>query len=163
VSSTCHSCGAPVDDQSGRCRKCGGATTRRWIIGGAPAARGAAPPPVDITLPCLVPEARYPVAEVWTHGQLYLTDLGMYFLAESDGPWSPEKLSTVGAHPPGQPAKVGEASYFLPLNKIEKIQHSRLTSHAIFTSNGKKPLRLSADGWRLLDAFASRVGIPSSS
>lgn len=146
---------------SGRCRKCGSATTRRWIIAGAPAARGAAPPP-EITIPCLVPEARYPVAEVWTHGQLYLTDLGVYFLSEADGPWTSEKLTSIGAHDPSQPAKVANGSYFLPLNKIEKIQHSKLTSHAIFTPNGKKPLRLSSEGWKILDAYAARVGLPSS-
>ncbi|HEU4338534.1 MAG TPA: hypothetical protein VFS19_00575 [Planctomycetota bacterium] len=157
----CPSCGAPLSEADSKCQQCGGATTRRYAVfsGGGPK---SATPAAEITLPCAVPDARYPVADVWTHGQLYLTDLGIYFLAEADGPWTAEKLLTIVPPDPSSPSKVGPSSYFLPLNRIERFQHSRLTSYSVVTPQGKKALRLSPEGWKMIDAFAAKSGIPTA-
>jgi hypothetical protein len=160
MTENCPSCGGPLDQVSGRCPACGASTTRRHTPSGGPGAKTQAP--VEITLPCLLPDARYPVADVWTHGQIYLTDLGMCFLAEADGPWTAEKLLAIVPPDPSQPFKVASSSYFLPLNRIERFQHSRLTAFAVVTPQGKKALRLSPEGWKLIDAFAAKSGIPSS-
>jgi hypothetical protein len=139
---------------------CGASTTRRHAVFSG--SRPKAEAPAEITLPCVLPDARYPVADVWTHGQLYLTDLGMYFLAEADGPWTSEKLITIVPPDPSQPYKVGPSSYFLPLTRIERFQHSRLTSYSVVTPQGKKALRLTPEGWKMIDAFAAKSGIPTS-
>lgn len=158
----CHSCGAPVTGASGRCQKCGGATTRRYITNGAPGPHGEGPPQFEIMLPCTIPEARYIAGEVWTHGTLYMTDLGIFFLAEGDGPWTPDRILEIAQSDPSKPYGVGPASHFLPLNHIVRFQHSRLTSYAVFTRGGRIPLRLTGDGWRLIDAFAAKMGISST-
>jgi hypothetical protein len=161
LAENCPSCGAPVDDAGSRCARCGSATTRRHAVfsGGGPKSPAPAP---EITLPCTVPEARFTVGEAWTHGLLHLTDLGMFFLAEGDGPWTPERLATTVAPDPSAPHRIADSSFFVPINRIDRIQHSRLTSYAVFIRGQKKPLRLPPEGWHLLDAFAARVGIPTA-
>jgi hypothetical protein len=161
MADTCPSCGAPTSDASDRCHRCGSATTRRFITGGAPSA-GDAAPPVELTLPVRVPEARFLSGETWTHGELYLTDLGIYFLAEADGPWTADRLLEAGRHDPSKPFGVARSSLFLPLNHVVRFQHSRLTSFSIFTRGERIPLRLSHDGWRIIDAYAAKSGIPSA-
>jgi len=158
TSDTCPSCGGPLSETDNRCQRCGSATTRRYAVfsGGGP--RGAAP---EITFPCTVPEARFTVGEEWTHGVLQLTDLGLYFLAEQDGPWTPERLAALMPPDPGSPHRVADSSFFVPLNRIDRIQHSRLTTFAVFIRGQKKPLRLTPEGWKLMDAFAAKSGIPS--
>lgn len=162
MSDTCPSCGAPVDESMDRCHRCGSATTRRYITGGSPGGSGQGPPLVELSLPCRLPEARFLSGETWTHGELYLTDLGIYFLAESDGPWTPERLIEMAQHDPSKPHGVARSSHFLPVNHVVRFQHSRLTSFSIFTRGGRIPLRLSHDGWRIIDAFAAKTGIPTS-
>ncbi len=161
MSATCPSCGAPVEETGDRCPRCGQGTTRRYSVSGGPSRFGSPPPP-EITLPCLVPEARFTVADAWTHGLLYLTDLGLYLLAEPDGPWTPDRLLTLAVPDPSKPHPVAPSSQFLPLNRIERFQHSRFTSYAIVTPDGKRPLRLTSDGWKMIDAFAARLGIPTT-
>src|SRR5262245_28794511 len=145
MTDTCPSCGAPVTDGSGRCQRCGSATTRRYITEGAPSSSGERPPPLEITLPCRVPEVRFLSGESWTHGEIHLTDLGIYFLAEADGPWTPDRLIEIGQHDPSKPYAVARSSLFLPVNHVVRFQHSRLTSFAIFTRSERIPLRLSHD------------------
>lgn len=162
MSVTCPSCGGPVEEINDRCQRCGQATTRRYITTGNTPFRNAAAPPPEITLPSSVPEARFMAGETWTHGMLHLTDLGIFFLAESDGPWTAERLAAILLHDPSQPHDVAPASRFLPLNRIVRFQHSRLTSFSIFTPEGQQPLRLAPDGWRVMDAYAAKTGIPGS-
>lgn len=162
MASTCPSCGSPVEETGDRCQRCGSATTRRYIgTGNTPAHNPAVPPP-EIAFPCLVTDARFTVGEAWTHGVLYLTDLGVFFLAEGDGPWTPEKLMTITPPDPGKPTRIGEASGYVPLNRIERFQHSRLTSYSLRTREGRKPMRLTAEGWRMIDAFGAKMGIPTT-
>ena len=150
-----------MEASSGRCQRCGSATTRRYISTGYTPAHNAAVPAPEVTFPCLVTDARFTVGEAWTHGALYLTDLGIYFLAEPDGPWTPEKISTIMTPDPGSPHRIGNSSGYVPLNRIERFQHSRLTSYSMRTRDGKKPMRLTAEGWRMIDAFGAKTGIPT--
>ncbi|HTF57228.1 MAG TPA: hypothetical protein VK661_08345 [Planctomycetota bacterium] len=159
MAETCPSCGAPLSETDSRCQRCGSATTRRYVVSGA-GPKGPTPP-TEITLPCTIPEARFTVGEAWTHGLLHLTDFGMYFLAEQDGPWTAERLATSMPPDPGSPHRVADSSFYVPLNRIERIQHSRLTTHAVFIRGQKKPLRLTPEGWKLVDAFAAKSGIPT--
>ena len=151
-----------MDDAGDRCPRCGQSTTRRYLATGNTPVRNAAVPPPELSLPFLVPEARFMAGEVWTHGFLYLTDLGICFLAESDGPWTPERLITIVTPDPSKPQPVGPFSHYLPLNRIEQFQHSRLTSYSVVARDGKKPLRLNPEGWKAIDAYAAKQGIPSS-
>lgn len=160
MSGTCPSCGGPTDDESGRCQNCGQSTTRRYATGMTPKSNAPVPPPVEI--PCLVSDARFVVGEVWTHGHVYLTDFGVYFLAASDGPWSPERLLQVVPPDPARPCQVARSSSYVPLNRIQRFQHSRLTSFSLITNDGKRPLRLDHDGWSLVDGYAAKMGIPST-
>lgn len=157
MAENCPSCGAPLSETDSRCQKCGSATTRRYVVSPV----GAKGPAAEIALPCTIPEARFTVGEGWTHGLLHLTDLGMYFLAEPDGPWTPDRMATIMPPDPGSPHRVADSSFFVPLNRIDRIQHSRLTSYAVIIRGQKKPLRLTPEGWKLLDAFATKSGIPT--
>jgi hypothetical protein len=160
MSETCPSCGGPTDDVSGRCQNCGQATTRRYYTGLTP--KSNAPVPANVEIPCLVSDARFVVGETWTHGQIYLTDLGVYFLAAADGPWTPERLLQIAPPDPSKPRQVAPGSSYFPLNRIQRFQHTRLTSFAMFTNDAKLPLRLDHDGWSQVDGYAAKMGIPSS-
>jgi len=157
----CPSCGAPLDEAASRCPACGGATTRRLAVFSGPKAKLPSPA-ADMPFPWTISEARYTVGEVWTHGLLHLTDLGIYFLAESDGPWTPEKLVTATAPNPNAPHRVADLSFYVPMNQVEAIQHRQRTSFSVIIRGQHKPLRLTPEGWATMDAFAARVGIPSS-
>ena len=150
-----------MEETGDRCPRCGASTTRRSPVfsGGGP--KGATPstPAVEITLPCVVPEARFTVGEAWTHGLLYLTEFGVCFLADQDGPWTPERLASILPPDPSSPHRIADSSFFVPLNKIDRIQHSRLTAYAVFIRGQKKPLRLTPEGWNTIDAFAVKVGL----
>src|SRR5262245_7112974 len=101
MGSICPSCGSPLSEDLARCGRCGQATTRRSLPSVNPLFRKpAAGPPLKLELPCSVPEARFMTGETWTHGLLYLTGPGMYFLSESDGPWTPEKLAALHVEDP---------------------------------------------------------------
>ena len=52
--------------------------------------------------------------------------------------------------------------FFVPLNRIERIQHSRLTTFAVIIRGQKKPLRLTPEGWRMIDSFGAKVGLPTT-
>lgn len=161
---TCPSCGSPLDENSDRCHSCGQATTRRFFSAGfSPVRRDApaGPPLPEITLPYAVHEARFTIGETWTHGLLFLTDLGIFFLSETDGPWTPERLTEVQAHDPSKVHPAGKLSEFVPLNRIVRFKHSRLTSFSIETADGARPVRLPRDGWKFMDAYAAKTGIPS--
>jgi hypothetical protein len=119
-------------------------------------------PAPDIPLPWTLPDARYMVGETWTHGLLHLTDLGIYFLAESDGPWTPEKLMTAVAPNPNATHRVADYSFYVPINQVEMIHHSPRTSFSVTIRGQEKPLRLTAEGWHSMDAYAAKMGIPSS-
>lgn len=159
--SICSSCGGPLGETGTHCPKCGSSTTRRHGVFSREPSKTPAPA-LELTLPCLVPEARFTVGEAWTQGQLYLVELGLYFLAEKDGPWTPERLATIMPPDPGSPHRVADSSFFVPLNRIERIQHSRLTTFAVFINGQKKPLRLNPEGWRMIDSFGAKVGIPTT-
>jgi len=158
MSGICPSCGGPIEDSGDRCRHCGQGTTRRYFTGSTPKSNNPVPPDVD--LPCFVPDARFVVGEVWMHGQVYLTDLGIYFLADADGPWPAERMLFIVPPDPSKPRQFAPSSHFYPLNRIERFQHSRLTSFAMLTTEGKRPMRLDHEGWKLIDGFAAKVGIP---
>jgi hypothetical protein len=156
----CPSCGGPLAELGDRCRHCGQGTTRRYFTGTGEAGKPAAPP--DITLPCPIPDARFTVDSTWIQGELLLTDLGVYFLAASDGPWTPDRLLMIVPPDPSKPRQFAPGSMFIPLNHIERFQHARLTSFAMITTGGKKPLRLGGEGWKVIDSYAAKMGIPSA-
>ena len=161
MADTCPSCGAPLSEANSKCQQCGASTTRRTPVftrGGPKAPTPAA----DITLPCTVPEARFTVGEAWTHGLLYLTDLGLSFLADQDGPWTPERLAAIMPPDPGSPHRIADSSFYVPLNRIDRIQHSRLTTFAVIIRGQKKPLRLTPEGWNTIDAYGAKVGISTT-
>jgi len=162
---TCPSCGGPVEDTGDRCTRCGQSTARRYIgPGNVPRKESEAASPLplpELVLPCLVPGARFVAGEIWTHGSLRLAESGVFLLSEPDGPWTPEKLAALDTHDPSQPHPVGASSFYLPLGQIERFQHSRITSFAIIARDGKRPLRLEPDGWRMIDAYSAKTGIPS--
>ena len=162
MAATCPSCGGPLDETSDRCHRCGQATTRRYYTSGSAPVRKSAPPPPDISLPFSLADARFMAGEIWTHGLLYLTDLGVFLLAESDGPWTAERLAAILTRDPSKPSAVGPASQFLPLNRIVRFKHTRLTDFAIDTADGKRPLRLQPEGWKTMDSYAAKTGIPVS-
>jgi hypothetical protein len=165
MSGTCPSCGSPVDPNFERCQKCGQATVRRTLSQERATFRrtaATAAPPPEITLPASVPGARFMAGETWTHGLLYLTEAGLYYLSESDGPWTPEKLAAIAVPDPLQPASIGTLSHFLPLNRIKKVEHSRFTSFNVITTEGPKPLRLDTEGWKLVDGWGVKVAISTT-
>lgn len=149
-----------MPESDGRCPNCRTATTRRRAFSG-PQPNIPVPAP-DIPLPWTIPDARYMVGDAWTHGYLHLTDLGIYFLAESDGPWTPEKLMTVAAPNPNATYRVADFSFYVPINQVEMIQHSQRTSFSVTIRGQKKPLHLTREGWHGMDAYGARMGIPSS-
>ncbi len=116
-------------------------------------------PKIAVSLPCVFPEVRFCVSDVWTSGCVVVVEQGYFLLSEKDG----LRPQDVVKAPPAERTGLGDLSLFLPKASITRIVHDRFNGYFIETPAGKNPLRLSSeDAWRELDAVCDRIGVSHS-
>ena len=117
---------------------------------------------VEITLPHVIPEARFNVptetGPEWSSGILLASEAGVFFLSSKDG-FSPDQVVQA---PPATPGRIGGRSFFAPLGMIKRIVNSRLSGQFLELEGKKIPVRLDAAGWKALDSVCAKLGVARS-
>jgi hypothetical protein len=115
---------------------------------------------VEVPLPLTLAEARFNVpadtGPTWTSGRVVVTEAGLYFLSEKDA-LTPEQV--VASVPPAVPGRVAALSLFLPRALVARVVHDRLVGFFVESQGQRIPLRLAAEGWKMLDAACDKLGI----